>query len=151
MRCESPATSRSSGPDGEDRVSPAPEICACVREVVMPGPKERNGFGPRRLGVKQAGDAHQSPGSADPGWETSMTAAELIALGQSVFGWGWRTHLSRAIGVNRRLIHYWQASERTIPPEIAGEIRKLGDIGPVGTIIRAAVRAVAPDLMPYRC
>jgi hypothetical protein len=48
------------------------------------------------------------------------------------------------------MISYWQASERAIPPEIASEIRKLGDIGPVGTIIRAAVRTAAPDLMPYR-
>ena len=116
----------------------------------MPGPKQRSNFDPRQLGFRRAGYAHEIADPADPGWETSMTAAELIALGQSVFGWGWRTHLSHAIGVNRRMISYWQASQRAIPPEIASKIRELADIGPVGTIIRAAVRTAAPDLMPYR-
>ena len=95
----------------------------------MPGPKERSNFDLRQLGFRRAGYAHEIADPADPGWETSMTAAELIALGQSVFGWGWRTHLSHAIGVNRRMISYWQASQRAIPPEIASRIRELADIG----------------------
>jgi hypothetical protein len=44
-----------------------------------------------------------------------MTPAELIAAGEQVYGSQWRTPLAKALGVNRRLIHYYKCGERQIP------------------------------------
>ena len=117
----------------------------------MRGRKERGGFGSQRSRFRRAMAGHQAEGFVEPARKASMMPAELIAVGKSVFGYGWRGHIARAIGVTRRMIAYWQSGERVIPPERARRIRMLGDMGPVGSIIRASVRTAAPDLAPFLC
>jgi len=79
-----------------------------------------------------------------------MTPAELAAAGESVYGSQWRTPMSKALNVGTRIIRYWERGERRIPKAIAGGIRELADIGPVGLIIRSSVRSVAPELTQFQ-
>jgi hypothetical protein len=117
----------------------------------MRGREERGGFGSQRSRFRRAMAGHQAEGFVEPARKASMMPAELIAVGKSVFGYGWRGHIARAIGVTWRMIAYWQSGERVIPPERARGIRMLGDMGPVGSIIPASVRTAAPDLAPFLC
>jgi DNA-binding transcriptional regulator YdaS (Cro superfamily) len=78
-----------------------------------------------------------------------MRPMELRDLGRSVFRYGWRTSLARAIGMSRRMIAYYETGEKPIPAQRASTIRAVADIGPSGSIIRAAVRAAEPDLRPF--
>ena len=47
------------------------------------------------------------------------------------------------------MITYWQSGKSVILPERARRVRMLGDVGPVGSIIRASVRTVAQNLAPF--
>lgn len=78
-----------------------------------------------------------------------MSAAELVAAGELVFGSRWRTPLAKALGLSDRVIRYYQSGERRISPPIAARVRSLADIGPVGTVIRATVRKVGPGIPPF--
>jgi len=78
-----------------------------------------------------------------------LAPAELIAAGELVFGSRWRTPMAKALGLSDRIIRYYQSGERRIPPAIAAKIRALVNVGPVGTVIRATVRKVAPEVSPY--
>jgi hypothetical protein len=75
-----------------------------------------------------------------------MTPVELAAAGESVYGSQWRTPMSKALNVGTRIIRYWERGERRIPEAMAGRIRQLTDIGPIGLIIRSSIRRTAPEL-----
>ena len=79
-----------------------------------------------------------------------MTPAELITAGELVYGSQWRTPLAKALGINRRMIHHYKSGERLIPQEIALCIRRIADLGPVGSLVRSSIRRTAPDLAPAR-
>jgi|SRR6478735_2615794 hypothetical protein len=79
-----------------------------------------------------------------------MTPAELIAAGELVYGSQWRTPLAKALGIDRRQIHAYKSGERQIPRNIAVGIRRLVDLGPVGSLVRSSIRRTAPDLPPGR-
>ena len=79
-----------------------------------------------------------------------MTPAELIVAGELVYGSQWRTPLAKALGFNRRMIYFYLAGERQIPEGIAVRIRRLADLGPVGSLVRSSIRRAAPDLPPVR-
>ena len=78
-----------------------------------------------------------------------MTVNELVGAGEAVFGPRWMRPLARVIGWNHRSIRYWKNGERAIPEAAAERIRNLHRIGPVGVIIRQAVRKVAPQVDPW--
>lgn len=78
-----------------------------------------------------------------------MAAAELIAAGQAMFGARWVRPLARAIGCNYRTVRFWKNSGRRIPDAAAAKIQALGVIGPVGIIVRRAVKEVIPDVGPW--
>jgi hypothetical protein len=79
-----------------------------------------------------------------------MTPAELIAAGELVYGSQWRTPLAKALGIDRRQIYDYKSGERQIPREIALCIRRLANLGPVGSLVRSSIRRAAPDLPPVR-
>jgi hypothetical protein len=79
----------------------------------------------------------------------SMTAAELIVAGEAMFGPRWVRPLARAIGCNYRTVRFGKNSGRRIPEAAAGRIRALGLIGPVGSIVRRAIKEVIPDANPW--
>ena len=79
-----------------------------------------------------------------------MTPVELIAAGELVYGSQWRTPLAKALGIDRRQIYAYKSNERQIPRRIAASIRRLADLGPVGSLVRSSIRRVAPDLPPAR-
>lgn len=54
-----------------------------------------------------------------------MTPAELRAAGEALYGERWQTPLARALGVTARLVRYWLAEDRPIPPRRAGQIADL--------------------------
>ena len=74
----------------------------------------------------------------------SMTAAELVATGQAMFGARWVKPLARAVGRSPRAVRFWRQGERRIPEAAAAKIRALGLIGPIGVIVRRAVREIIP-------
>jgi hypothetical protein len=78
-----------------------------------------------------------------------MSAAELIAAGELLFGSRWRTPLAKALGLSDRAIRYYQSGERRIAPRISARVRSLVDIGPVGIVIRATVRKIGPGIPPF--
>ncbi len=75
-----------------------------------------------------------------------MTPAELIAAGELVYGSQWRKPLAEAVGYSRRMIWYYEFGERQIPEKVATCVRRLADLGPVGSLVRSSIRRVAPDL-----
>lgn len=75
-----------------------------------------------------------------------MTAAELVVAGQTMFGSRWVKPLARAVGRSPRAIRFWRKGERRIPEAAAAKIRALGRIGPVGSVVRRAVREVIPNV-----
>jgi hypothetical protein len=79
----------------------------------------------------------------------SMTAAELGAAGQAIYGAQWVRPLARAIGYNYRTVRFWKNSGRRIPEAAAAKIRSLCLIGPVGVVIRRAVWEIVPDAGPW--
>jgi hypothetical protein len=79
----------------------------------------------------------------------SMTAAELAAVGQAIYGARWVRPLARAIGYNYRTVRFWKNSGRRVPEAAAAKIRALCLIGPVGVVIRRAVREIVPDAGPW--
>lgn len=67
-----------------------------------------------------------NPSSNDIGGiEPPMTPDELRRIGQIVFGENWQTPLSKSVGVEARLVRYWVAGDREIPPHRAQLIRAL--------------------------
>jgi hypothetical protein len=44
----------------------------------------------------------------------------------------------------------YKSGERQIPRSIATSIRRLADLGSVGSLVRSSIRRVAPDLPPAR-
>ena len=74
-----------------------------------------------------------------------MTGAELVAAGQAMFGPRWVKPLARAVGKSPRAIRFWRSGEHRIPEPAAAKIRALSLVGPVGTIVRRAVREIIPD------
>lgn len=46
-------------------------------------------------------------------------------------------------------MRFGKTSDRPVPPAAAEKIRALADIGPVGLIVRAAVRTVMADADPW--
>jgi len=81
--------------------------------------------------------------------ERPVTPGEFIATGELLFGSRWRTPMAKALGLSDRIIRYYQSGERPISPAIASKVRGLADIGPVGVVIRATVRKVAPEVPPF--
>jgi len=79
-----------------------------------------------------------------------MTPAELIAAGELVYGSRWRAPLAKALGLSRRMIYYYLSGERRISEHTAVRIRRLADLGPVGSLIRSLIRRAAPDLPAAR-
>ena len=79
-----------------------------------------------------------------------MTPAELIIAGELVYGSKWRAPLAKALGFSRRMIYFYLSGERQIPEGIAVRIRRLADLGPVGSLVRSSIRRAAPDLPPGR-
>src|SRR6185437_9343919 len=79
----------------------------------------------------------------------SMTVAELVAAGESIFGARWVKPLARAIGINHRTVRFWKNGGRRIPGSAAAKIRALYLIGPVGTIVRRAVNELISDAGPW--
>ena len=79
-----------------------------------------------------------------------MTPAELIAAGELVYGSQWRKPLAEAVGYSRRMIWYYEFGERQIPENVAIRVRRLADLGPVGSLVRSSIKRAAPDLPPGR-
>ena len=79
-----------------------------------------------------------------------MTPAELVAAAESLYGSQWRTPLSKALKIGTRIIWYWERGERRIPEAIAAQVRQLADIGPIGVIIRSAIRRAAPEMPRFQ-
>jgi hypothetical protein len=75
---------------------------------------------------------------------------ELIAAGELVYGSQWRKPSAEAVGYSRRMIWYYEFGERQIPEKVAVRIRRLADLGPVGSLVRSSIRRAAPDLPPGR-
>jgi hypothetical protein len=78
-----------------------------------------------------------------------MTREELVAAGEAIFGPRWVRPLGRAIDWDYRSVRFWKRGQRPIPAEAARRIRKLHQIGPVGTIVRRVLRAAVPKLDPW--
>lgn len=74
-----------------------------------------------------------------------MTAEELAAAGQAMFGERWQRPLARTIGWSPRSLRFWKNGQRPIPEAAAEKIRALGRIGPVGVLVRQAVREIIPE------
>ena len=107
----------------------------------------------KRYARQRRPSQRRAPGRliAEPGQGTlDMTPAELAAAGESVYGPRWRTALARDIHRSTRLISYYLRGEHRIPPAVAMQIRAIANIGPIGFIIRHAVRKIAPDLPMFR-
>ena len=67
-----------------------------------------------------------------------MSPAELIIAGELVYGSQWRKPLAKAIGYSRRMIWYYESGERQIPENVAISVRRLADLGPVGSLVRSS-------------
>jgi hypothetical protein len=77
-----------------------------------------------------------------------MSPADLIIAGELVYGSQWRKPLAKAIGYSRRMIWYYESGERQIPENVAISVRRLADLGPVGSLVRSSVKKAVPDLPP---
>jgi hypothetical protein len=75
-----------------------------------------------------------------------MTPEELIRAGEEVFGAKWIRPLARKLGLSPRMIRYWKNGERRIREREADLIRALYQIGPVGSVIRRAIRRTVPGV-----
>ena len=91
-------------------------------------------------------DLPTSSPAAEP---TPMLLAELSATAGAMFGPKWGKPLARAIGRSPRAVRFWKTGDRPVPPAAAEKIRELANIGPVGMIVRAAVRKVIADVAPW--
>jgi hypothetical protein len=75
-----------------------------------------------------------------------MSAAELAAAGELLFGSMWRSRLAKVLDVSDRMIRFYESGERRISPAIAAKVRHLVDIGPAGTVVRATIRRIDPHI-----
>lgn len=48
-----------------------------------------------------------------------MNRRQLTRAGHRLYGWGWQTHLARAVGVTDRTMRRWVAGDAPIPPPAA--------------------------------
>ena len=78
-----------------------------------------------------------------------MTSLELAALAEAMFGPRWVRPLSRLIGWHYRSVRCWKHARRSVPLDAAMKIRAEANIGPVGVILRAAVKKTIPDADPW--
>lgn len=74
-----------------------------------------------------------------------MTSAELIAAGHAMFGERWLRPLARTIGWSHGSLRIWRKGQRAIPESAAEKIRMLERVGPVGVLVRQAVRELIPE------
>jgi hypothetical protein len=74
-----------------------------------------------------------------------MTPVELAAHAEAMLGPRWVRPLSRLIGWHYRSVRCWKHARRSVPLEAADKIRRLANIGPVGVIVRAAVKKAMPE------
>lgn len=54
-----------------------------------------------------------------------MTKEELAELGHTLYGWGWKQALARALDVNIRTVSRWASGCHRMPLEVQEEIRAL--------------------------
>jgi hypothetical protein len=78
-----------------------------------------------------------------------MTSLELAALAEGMFGPRWVRPLSRVIGWRYRSVRCWKHARRSVRADAAEKIRAVASIGPVGVIIRAAVKKTMPEADPW--
>jgi len=78
-----------------------------------------------------------------------MSATELAAAGELLFGSRWRSRLAKVLDLSDRMIRFYESGERRISPAIAARVRNLVDIGPVGTVVRATIRRIEPHILPF--
>jgi len=78
-----------------------------------------------------------------------MTPVELAALAEAMFGSRWVRPLSRLIGWHYRSVRCWKHARRSVPLDAADKIRGLANVGPVGVIVRSAVRKAMPEADPW--
>jgi hypothetical protein len=78
-----------------------------------------------------------------------MTSLELTALAEAMFGPRWVRPLARVIGWHYRSVRCWKHARRSVPLDAAEKIRAVANIGPVGVILRAAVKKTIPDADPW--
>jgi hypothetical protein len=75
-----------------------------------------------------------------------MTPEELASLARAMFGRRWVGPLARLVGRSPRAVRFWRNGEHRIPGKMVQKIRTAGELGPVGTIVRRAVREMVPDV-----
>jgi hypothetical protein len=74
-----------------------------------------------------------------------MSSQKLTILAESMFGPRWVRPLSRVIGWHYRSVRCWKHARRSVPLNAAEKIRAVANIGPVGVIIRAAIKKTIPE------
>jgi hypothetical protein len=79
-----------------------------------------------------------------------MTAAELTAAAELLYGRWFKSPLARALGRHRCMIRKYSSGEQRIRPRLAAEIRAIVNIGPVGTVIRNAIKKSMPEIPTFR-
>ena len=56
---------------------------------------------------------------------TTPDQAELIVLGEQLFGPFWRLPMSKALGVNERTLRRWRNGQSTVNQNALDELRKM--------------------------
>jgi hypothetical protein len=72
-----------------------------------------------------------------------MTAAAFCEIGEGIYGTQWRIPLSRALGVNLRIVQRWGNGTIAIPGPIAARTRTLASVAAAGHADAAERRASA--------
>ena len=70
-----------------------------------------------------------------------MTAADLRALGEALYGSRWKSELARALGIHLSTLRNWTSGHQRVPPARVLEIRALAE-----RRVQAAIAALGePD------